>query len=115
MENTTKAPGFWQQQWINLLFTIMASAIGFFIALYGNSRVDEQKDQATYLSMVKVIHDEAAHNKETILTYSLFKDPIHLLYPDLNNDASSKFLSDEAFLRYAPESLPNAMAYSNMG
>jgi hypothetical protein len=83
-----------------LIFGLLTTAFGFFIAIYLNDVVQREKDLDTFLNIQKSIEAEMNEN-ETVLDSSFTKFIDGVIFNELNTLSSSAYLTNEIFLEHA--------------
>jgi hypothetical protein len=96
---------------VTFLFGLLSTAIGFFLALYFNRRIDRKKELIGFSNMIKTIQAEMRENIFKLKnSFEAYLNGI--IFNDLSTQVSIQFLTDATFLKYANiEIVTNLQAY----
>ena len=89
---------------VKFLFGILATAVGFFFALYLNNRIETQKERETYRNIKKSIKAEIIQNRQT-LDSSFYKYIDGIILNEFNTATSTQQMTNYIFLKYSNSDL----------
>jgi hypothetical protein len=92
------------KQVISFAFGLLSTAIGFFLALYFNNNIENNKELGTFASFKKSIVAEIKQNRQT-LDSSFYKYFDGVIFNDLSTVSSNQQLTNSIFLKYASPEL----------
>jgi hypothetical protein len=88
---------------------MVSTAVGFFLALYFNNRIEKKKELATFSNIKKSISLEIEHN-EVVLNGS-FKMHMggYYFFNAFNTNVASNYLTDIVFIKYASNDMVHSL------
>lgn len=104
MKNILIDPKDIAKETLSFFLGLMATAIGFFLALYFNTRVQNEKELETYSNIKKSIVAELSQNQITIDS-SFFQFIDGVIFNELNTFSSKQQLTNENFIKYTNSDL----------
>jgi hypothetical protein len=89
---------------LSFVLGLMATAIGFFLALYFNTKVQSEKELETFLNIKKSIVAELNQNQITIdSSFSQFINGV--IFNELNTFSSKQQLTNDIFIKHTNSEL----------
>jgi hypothetical protein len=83
---------------------LITTALGFFLALYFNTRIQNEKESETFLNIKKSIVAELNQNKVTIDS-SFFRFIDGVIFNELNTFSSKQQLTNDVFIKHTNSEL----------
>lgn len=97
----------WAKESVSFAFGILSTAIGFFLALWVNSYLDDQKEIETFKTAKRMIVNETKINKK-IVDKSFVKyayETPGLIYADMTTSNSEEMIKDQKFISHTNDTL----------
>jgi hypothetical protein len=97
---------------LTFFFGLLSTAIGFFVAVYFNNKLEKKSEYETFKSIKKSIIAEIEENKRTIdgSFYTYLENGI--TFNELSTGCSREYLTHDVFLKFAhPQLLITLQAY----
>lgn len=85
-------------------FGLLSTAIGFFLGLYFNNRIEANKEWKAFSNSKKSVIAEMVQNRQT-LDSSFYKYIKGVIFNDLSTVSSNQQLTNAIFLKYAKSEL----------
>jgi len=96
-----------KKEWIKFLFSLLATAVGFSIALWVNTYRANNKDKETFKTTQRMILNETEIN-QVIVDSSFVKfayDTPGLIFGELTTNVSNDLIKDQIFISHTSDSL----------